>query len=186
MAGFAEAFGVESSAWSPSNYSWEPSSLTPERRTSGPASSDRDQSLGPLPGSWHCQGPPKSTRLSKGPLVCQVEGCGHDLSNEKGYYQRYRVCEPHLKMLVIAVEGKDCRFCQQCGRFHELTEFDGNKRSCRARLQQHNARRRKRDPLDTSRKDAGAARKAKAAAHPRSDSSNDAVRSGGMAHSADK
>ena len=52
--------------------------------------------------------------------------------------------EQHLKMLSLVVDGYQCRFCQQCGRFHELHEFDNNKRSCRARLQQHNARRRKR------------------------------------------
>jgi hypothetical protein len=44
-------------------------------------------------------------------------------------------------------EGRPQRFCQQCGRFHPLEEFDGTKRSCRSRLQKHNARRRKRDPL---------------------------------------
>lgn len=42
--------------------------------------------------------------------------------------QRYRVCESHLKMLSLMVDGKPSRFCQQCGRFHELHEFDGNKR----------------------------------------------------------
>jgi hypothetical protein len=30
-------------------------------------------------------------------------------------------------------DGVPQRFCQQCGRFHLLSEFDGNKRSCRAR-----------------------------------------------------
>ncbi len=34
------------------------------------------------------------------------------------------------------------RFCQQCGRFQPLEDFDTNKRSCRERLQRHNARRR--------------------------------------------
>lgn len=38
------------------------------------------------------------------------------------------------------------RFCQQCGRFHNLEEFDSDKRSCRARLLKHNARRRKKHP----------------------------------------
>lgn len=46
-------------------------------------------------------------------------------------------------MNSIIREGKRQRFCQQCGRFHDLTCFDGDKRSCRARLQRHNARRRK-------------------------------------------
>lgn len=40
------------------------------------------------------------------------------------------------------------RFCQQCGRFQPLGDFDGDKRSCRVRLQRHNARRRKR-PRDS-------------------------------------
>jgi hypothetical protein len=48
----------------------------------------------------------------------------------------------------IIREGKRQRFCQQCGRFHDLTCFDGDKRSCRARLQRHNARRRKK-PADS-------------------------------------
>lgn len=42
-------------------------------------------------------------------------------------------------------EGRSQRFCQQCGRFHDVGDFDAAKRSCRARLQRHNARRRKRD-----------------------------------------
>ena len=47
----------------------------------------------------------------------------------------------------IVREGKRQRFCQQCGRFHDMSEFDGDKRSCRARLERHNARRRKKaDP----------------------------------------
>lgn len=55
----------------------------------------------------------------------------------------------------IIREGKRQRFCQQCGRFHDLTSFDGDKRSCRARLQRHNARRRKKCGADGA-GDAGA------------------------------
>ena len=40
-------------------------------------------------------------------------------------------------------DGQLQRFCQQCGRFHPLSAFDGSKRSCRERLDRHNARRRK-------------------------------------------
>ena len=49
----------------------------------------------------------------------------------------------HEQVNSIIREGRRQRFCQQCGRFHDLTSFDGDKRSCRARLQRHNARRRK-------------------------------------------
>ncbi|KAG2433956.1 hypothetical protein HYH02_012501 [Chlamydomonas schloesseri] len=79
--------------------------------------------------------------------MCQVDGCGQDLSPQKPYYQRFRVCERHLRLPSLLVDGRPRRFCQQCGRFHELKEFDGDKRSCRARLAAHNARRRKREPL---------------------------------------
>lgn len=77
-------------------------------------------------------------------LVCQVLDCGADLSRLKEYHQRYRICETHLKASTVEREGEEQRFCQQCGRFHSLLEFDSDKRSCRSRLERHNLRRRKR------------------------------------------
>nr|Q38740.1 RecName: Full=Squamosa promoter-binding protein 2 [Antirrhinum majus]CAA63061.1 squamosa-promoter binding protein 2 [Antirrhinum majus] len=74
---------------------------------------------------------------------CLVENCGADLRNCKKYYQRHRVCEVHAKAPVVSVEGLMQRFCQQCSRFHDLSEFDQTKRSCRRRLAGHNERRRK-------------------------------------------
>ena len=41
-------------------------------------------------------------------------------------------------------QGQELRFCQRCGRAHALDEFDPGKHSCRAQLEKHNARRRKR------------------------------------------
>ncbi|KAL1813058.1 hypothetical protein ACET3Z_023123 [Daucus carota] len=76
------------------------------------------------------------------PPRCQVESCCVDLSDEK-YYRRHKVCQLHAKALVVVLAGKQQRFCQQCSRFHELTEFDNAKRSCRRRLAGHNERRRK-------------------------------------------
>eukprot|EP00803_Ostreobium_quekettii_P003346 evm.model.scf_362EXC.15 EVM.evm.TU.scf_362EXC.15 scf_362EXC:83727-89051(+) len=73
---------------------------------------------------------PSSSKGNKGPLVCQVQGCNRDLSTEKKYYKRYRVCMDHLKMQAICVDGNLQRFCQQCGRFHDLDNFDGDKRYC--------------------------------------------------------
>jgi SBP domain len=43
----------------------------------------------------------------------------------------------------MVVEGQSIRFCQQCGRFQLLDEFDGDRRSCRRKLEKHNERRRK-------------------------------------------
>nr|AQM55951.1 squamosa promoter binding protein-like protein [Litchi chinensis]AVV48325.1 squamosa promoter binding-like protein [Litchi chinensis] len=74
---------------------------------------------------------------------CQVEKCTVDLSDAKQYHRRHKVCEVHAKAQVVVVAGIRQRFCQQCSRFHELSEFDEAKRSCRRRLAGHNERRRK-------------------------------------------
>ena len=58
----------------------------------------------------------------------QVDGCNKDLASEKEYYQRYRICEEHLKLSSLLKDGVQQRFCQQCGRFHLLADFDGDKR----------------------------------------------------------
>ncbi|KAK0575152.1 hypothetical protein LWI29_034664 [Acer saccharum] len=77
---------------------------------------------------------------------CQVEGCSLDLSSAKDYHRKHRVCESHSKSPKVIVGGLERRFCQQCSRFHGLSEFDEKKRSCRKRLSDHNARRRKPQP----------------------------------------
>nr|AQQ11834.1 squamosa-promoter binding protein-like protein [Bambusa oldhamii] len=77
---------------------------------------------------------------------CQVEGCKVDLSSAKDYHRKHRVCEAHSKAPKVVVAGVERRFCQQCSRFHALAEFDQKKRSCRRRLNDHNARRRKPRP----------------------------------------
>ncbi|XP_030542060.1 squamosa promoter-binding-like protein 10 isoform X2 [Rhodamnia argentea] len=80
------------------------------------------------------------------PPRCQVEGCNLDLSSAKDYHRKHRVCESHSKCPKVIVNGVERRFCQQCSRFHGLSEFDEKKRSCRKRLSDHNARRRKPQP----------------------------------------
>ncbi|KAG6407060.1 hypothetical protein SASPL_130042 [Salvia splendens] len=74
---------------------------------------------------------------------CQAEKCSADLAAAKAYHRRHKVCELHAKAQVAVVAGIRQRFCQQCSRFHELSEFDEAKRSCRKRLAGHNERRRK-------------------------------------------
>ncbi|XP_023541475.1 squamosa promoter-binding-like protein 6 isoform X2 [Cucurbita pepo subsp. pepo] len=74
---------------------------------------------------------------------CQVYGCNKDLSSSKDYHKRHKVCEVHSKTSKVIVNGIEQRFCQQCSRFHLLSEFDDGKRSCRKRLAGHNERRRK-------------------------------------------
>ena len=77
------------------------------------------------------------------PLICHVVGCNLGLGPQAEYYQRYRICKEHLRTAALLVDGVPQRFCQQCGKFHDLDAFDGDKRNCRARLAQHNSRRRK-------------------------------------------
>ncbi|KAL9429948.1 hypothetical protein AB3S75_025352 [Citrus x aurantiifolia] len=74
---------------------------------------------------------------------CQAEGCSADLTHAKHYHRRHKVCEFHSKASTVIAAGLTQRFCQQCSRFHLLSEFDNGKRSCRKRLADHNRRRRK-------------------------------------------
>ncbi|XP_022886678.1 squamosa promoter-binding protein 2-like [Olea europaea var. sylvestris] len=77
------------------------------------------------------------------PPCCAVDKCEVDLRACKKYYQRHKVCEVHSKAPEVIVSGVRQRFCQQCSRFQEVSEFDQTKRSCRMRLAGHNQRRRK-------------------------------------------
>ncbi|KAK4256930.1 hypothetical protein QN277_006588 [Acacia crassicarpa] len=82
---------------------------------------------------------------------CLVDGCSSDLSNCREYHRRHKVCELHSKTSVVTIGGHKQRFCQQCSRFHSLEEFDEGKRSCRKRLDGHNRRRRKPQPVPLTR-----------------------------------
>lgn len=81
--------------------------------------------------------------------MCQVDDCREDLSKSKDYHRRHKVCEVHSKATQAFVGKQKQRFCQQCSRFHPLSEFDEGKRSCRRRLAGHNRRRRKTQPEDS-------------------------------------
>ncbi|XP_019053921.1 PREDICTED: squamosa promoter-binding-like protein 6 isoform X2 [Nelumbo nucifera] len=85
----------------------------------------------------------RTTSLNSQTPFCQVHGCEMDLSSSKDYHKRHKVCEAHSKTAKVIVNGVEQRFCQQCSRFHLLSEFDDGKRSCRKRLAGHNERRRK-------------------------------------------
>ncbi|CAA2995481.1 squamosa promoter-binding 14 [Olea europaea subsp. europaea] len=82
--------------------------------------------------------------------MCQVDNCKEDLSMAKDYHRRHKVCEVHSKASKALVGKQMQRFCQQCSRFHPLSEFDEGKRSCRRRLAGHNRRRRKTQPDDAT------------------------------------
>ncbi|KAJ4827644.1 hypothetical protein Tsubulata_008264 [Turnera subulata] len=101
----------------------------------------------------HAADPLGSSVAAPAALVprCQVEGCHVALVNAKDYHRRHKVCEMHSKAPRVIVLGLEQRFCQQCSRFHLVSEFDDSKRSCRRRLAGHNERRRKSSHDSTSR-----------------------------------
>ncbi|KAI3469465.1 hypothetical protein Pfo_026128 [Paulownia fortunei] len=82
-------------------------------------------------------------RVSGGSLRCQVPGCETDITELKGYHKRHRVCLRCANASSVALDGESKRYCQQCGKFHLLSDFDEGKRSCRMKLEQHNRLRRK-------------------------------------------
>ncbi|KAG0488145.1 hypothetical protein HPP92_006956 [Vanilla planifolia] len=76
-------------------------------------------------------------------------GCEADISDLKGYHRRHRVCLRCANASSVNLDGEEKRYCQQCGKFHALLDFDEGKRSCRRKLERHNKRRR-RKPADSN------------------------------------
>jgi len=149
-------------SWSPNDYQFQPYELQAQRVSSAPLplNSDGSKRKGGRQrrSSILCQVRPRHRFLTH---VCilpriftyvlkfgafllhlQVDGCGIELINEKTYYKRYRICTAHCNMKSMVIQGRRQRFCQQCGRFHDVTEFEGSRKSCRRKLQRHNQRRR--------------------------------------------
>lgn len=93
----------------------------------------------------------KRLRMARTPGLsrCQVPGCEADISELKGYHRRHRVCLRCANAVSVVLDGESKRYCQQCGKFHVLSDFDEGKRSCRRKLERHNNRRR-RKPVDSS------------------------------------
>ncbi|KMS96168.1 hypothetical protein BVRB_001490 [Beta vulgaris subsp. vulgaris] len=87
----------------------------------------------------------KRPRIGRMPGVarCQVPGCEADIRELKGYHRRHRVCLVCANATSVVLDGQSKRYCQQCGKFHVLPDFDEGKRSCRRKLERHNNRRRR-------------------------------------------
>ncbi|CAM0955541.1 unnamed protein product [Alopecurus aequalis] len=87
-------------------------------------------------------------------MKCQVPGCEADIRELKGYHKRHRVCLRCAHASAVMLDGVQKRYCQQCGKFHVLLDFDEDKRSCRRKLERHNKRRRRKpDSKDTMEKE---------------------------------
>ncbi|XP_058077484.1 squamosa promoter-binding-like protein 7 [Magnolia sinica] len=85
----------------------------------------------------------RTVSTSSGTVRCQVPGCEADIRELKGYHRRHRVCLRCANATTVTIDGLAKRYCQQCGKFHILTDFDEGKRSCRRKLERHNNRRRR-------------------------------------------
>ncbi|CAI9765898.1 unnamed protein product [Fraxinus pennsylvanica] len=107
---------------------------------------EAEETGGVLPGKKRV----RSGRVSGGgaPARCQVPECKADISELKGYHKRHRICLRCANARSVVLDGECKRYCQQCGKFHILSDFDEGKRSCRRKLERHNNRRR-RKPNDT-------------------------------------
>ncbi|KAA8548538.1 hypothetical protein F0562_000195 [Nyssa sinensis] len=90
----------------------------------------------------------RTARAPAGMARCQVPGCEADIRELKGYHQRHRVCLRCANASAVVLDGQSKRYCQQCGKFHILSDFDEGKRSCRRKLECHNNRRR-RKPIES-------------------------------------
>ncbi|CAN6451174.1 unnamed protein product [Victoria cruziana] len=82
-------------------------------------------------------------KRAKTAVRCQVPGCEADITELKGYHRRHRVCLRCAYAPTVMLDGHLNRYCQQCGKFHVLSDFDEGKRSCRRKLERHNHRRRR-------------------------------------------
>ncbi|GAX76284.1 hypothetical protein CEUSTIGMA_g3729.t1 [Chlamydomonas eustigma] len=140
--------------WNPFEYVWDPfqlvagTDLNPQVLRNEVAGNSRSESLGatqPLGISTSHSSPlaplkrPSGSlsHQNKGPPTCQVDGCKTILTgpNFQCYHRRNRVCTEHMRVLSTEVGGQESRYCQQCHKFHEMSAFDANKRSCRMSLQ---------------------------------------------------
>uniref|UniRef100_J3M734 SBP-type domain-containing protein n=1 Tax=Oryza brachyantha TaxID=4533 RepID=J3M734_ORYBR len=84
-----------------------------------------------------------TSRGTPAEMRCQVPGCEADIRELKGYHRRHRVCLRCAHAAAVMLDGVQKRYCQQCGKFHILLDFDEDKRSCRRKLERHNKRRRR-------------------------------------------
>lgn len=74
------------------------------------------------------------------PRHCQL--CNKNLVGSKVYYVRNKICLEHSQADCCTVDGRPQRWCQQCCRFQDIDDFEGNHRTCKHRLSKHNERRR--------------------------------------------
>ena len=130
--------------------------------------------------------------------LCQVPGCGFDLGPEFNsakaarrrlpYHVRFRLCTDHVRAESALIGGAAQRWCQKCSRFHAVSAFEGDQRTCalQLRLQRERNKRRGRGSRSgggARRQDLANRKKAGAAAAARPGDSSPGDGAGGSTHS---
>lgn len=61
-----------------------------------------------------------TTNISRGPVIKKRPW-------KTPLLQRYRVCAHHFNLPSMVLDGVHVRWCQQCGRFHPISAFEGDR-----------------------------------------------------------
>lgn len=79
---------------------------------------EEDEEVAVSPGGEAAAGVDTKRRpaAKRGSGSCQADKCTADLTEEKRYNCRHKVCEMHSKAAAVVVAGRQQRFCQQCSR----------------------------------------------------------------------
>lgn len=154
---------VRNDNWNPKEWNWDSVSFMAKQSNNNNITVSQEQeealklNLGGVSSNTNTNSNKANKRVRSGSPsgtvsypICQVDNCKEDLSKAKDYHRRHKVCEAHSKASKAYLGNQMQRFCQQCSRFHPLSEFDEGKRSCRRRLAGHNRRRRKTQPEDVT------------------------------------
>lgn len=135
-----ETFGDDNNSWEmhqlPAKDAQDPLALMPSTDSSKlhfiPAKAYQDDNK--------ALKPPRRQALKK--HHCMATGCLTDLSSLAYYYQRNKVCSFHSKADFFLINSAPSRFCQRCGGAHEVSQFEGTRRSCKKALDRYNSKRR--------------------------------------------
>lgn len=152
---------VRNDNWNPKEWNWDSVRFMAKQSNNITVSQEQEEALklnlGGVSSNTNTNSNKANKRVRSGSPsgtasypMCQVDNCKEDLSKAKDYHRRHKVCEAHSKASKALLGNQMQRFCQQCSRFHPLSEFDEGKRSCRRRLAGHNRRRRKTQPEDVT------------------------------------
>jgi hypothetical protein len=119
--------------WAVQNVAWVPDTLTATK------DAPHDNGTGSASASATDSGGARRPRGRRG-RACSVPGCALPLDD--AYGRKVAVCKRHRDAVTLVFDGEAKRFCFRCGAFNLVAAFEGDKRSCREKVEAHNALRR--------------------------------------------